>query len=105
MLDIFTTASAIPRFWVAINQDQAERYLKKLTSITDGLKNISLEFKDDNFYHTDTPSVQLLTAVIDKILSRGKPTFINLRFENELASVLNGFIITSIIMVIRFTQS
>lgn len=89
MLDIFTTASAIPRFWVAINQDQAERYLKKLTSITDGLKNISLEFKDDNFYPTDTPSVQLLTAVIDKILCRGKPTFINLRFENELASMLD----------------
>ena len=77
MLDIFTTASAIPRFWVAINQDQAERYLKKLTSTTDRLKNISLEFKDDDFYPTDTPSVQLLTAVIDKILSRGNPTFIN----------------------------
>ena len=89
MFDIFTTASAIPRFWVAISQDQSERYLKKLTSITDGLKNISLEFKDDNFYPTDTPSVQLLTAVIDKILSRGNPTFINLRFENELASMLD----------------
>jgi len=88
MLGIFTTASAIPRFWVAINQDQAERYLKKLTSITDGLKNISLEFKDDNFYPTDTPSVQLLTAVIDKILSRGNPTFINLKFEDQLASKL-----------------
>jgi ATP-dependent DNA helicase RecQ len=88
MLDIFTTASAIPRFWVAINQDQAERYLKKLTSITNGLKNISLEFKDDNFYPTDTPSVQLLTAVIDKILSRGNPTFINLKFEEQLTSKL-----------------
>mgnify|MGYP001160916011 CR=1 FL=1 len=88
MLDIFTTASAIPRFWVAINQDQAERYLKKLTSTTDRLKNISLEFKDDDFYPTDTPSVQLLTAVIDKILSRGKPTFINLEFEDNIVRTL-----------------
>jgi ATP-dependent DNA helicase RecQ len=88
MFDIFTTASALPRFWVAINQDQAERYLKKLTSITGGLKNISLEFKDDNFYPTDTPSVQLLTAVIDKILSRGNPTFINLNFENKIVDQL-----------------
>jgi very-short-patch-repair endonuclease len=90
MLDIFTTASAIPRFWVAINQDQSERYLKKLRSTTDRLKNISLEFKDDDFYETDTPNVQLLTAVIDKIMSRGNPTFTNLTFENELASALKN---------------
>jgi hypothetical protein len=33
MLDIFTTASAIPRFWVAINQDQADS-IKELCEIS-----------------------------------------------------------------------
>ncbi|MCH7732830.1 MAG: DUF559 domain-containing protein, partial [Candidatus Marinimicrobia bacterium] len=94
MEKVFTTSSAYLGIWNTLPETFRKAFNLKLKEELKLIKNISIEVETEEFYPIDDPKVQSFTAIVDKIISRGHPTYINKFYEDRVIKILekNGFV-------------
>jgi len=86
------TASARLGIWGTISGDK-ELFLKSLNQIIQPHSHGTIESNSLEFIPTEDVILAQISAICDKIISRGNPTIVDLNFENYLIQkTLNNFI-------------
>ena len=90
---VFRSSKAVLHLWNTLPESYRNDFTKKLSKSLDRIKNITVESGSEEFFPVEIPDIQALTAVVDKILSRGFPTYVNKFFEDRIVQFLekNGF--------------
>ena len=79
------TASARLGLWDSVAVDR-EKFLKPLALLLQDNAHAVIEADHIEFIPTDNPALASITAICDKIISRGNPTLVDLEFEQTLLS-------------------
>jgi len=86
---IYLSASARLSLWETLKNPHCEQFIRSLSELLHKHSHASIEFPGGEPYETEDEKLCSLTAVLDKIVSRGNPTLADLNFEERLLKSSN----------------